>query len=233
MTTAVLLSGGLDSTVLAAHAADGGGLGLAVSFDYGQRHRRELASAAQVASHYRVEHLVIDLRPVLGACPPTSSALLGGIDVPEGHYAEATMAATVVPGRNLLMIAAAAAVAAGRGLTGVAIAAHAGDHPVYPDCRLEFLQAAGGALLTGYGLHLLSPFATLSKAAIVSLGATLGAPLDLTWSCYVGGDRHCGRCSTCVERIEAFTLAGVPDPTDYADPTFAAGVLTDWAAGHR
>lgn len=225
----ICLSGGLDSTALAGLLVHEDRLAVALSFDYGQRHRVELLAAANVAAHYGVEHVVMDLRPVLDACAHTS-ALLGGSDVPEGHYAEATMAATVVPGRNLLMLAAATALAASRGLAEVAIAAHAGDHPVYPDCRPDFLAAADLATALGYGVGVNAPFHWLSKAEIVAEGIRLGAPLHLTWSCYKGGPAQCGRCSTCVERIEAFGLAGVDDPTTYLDTTYAPGVLAEWAS---
>lgn len=227
--TVICLSGGLDSTVLAALLREADSLALAVSFDYGQRHRRELEAAAAVARYYDVEHHVVDLRGVLSHAFGTS-ALLGGGQVPEGHYAEDTMAATVVPGRNLLMIAAATVLAASRGIGRVAIAAHAGDHPVYPDCRPDFLDATDAALAAGYGVGLSRPFGSASKSAIVAEGHRTGAPLHLTWSCYVGGQIHCGRCSTCVERIEAFALAQVPDPTAYGDASFADDVLAEWAA---
>lgn len=221
MRITVLLSGGLDSTVLAAKLLDDGHLVAALSVDYGQRHRRELAAARLVAQSLGVAHHVVDLTGVAGVMDPQSSALLGAATVPHGHYAADNMAATVVPGRNLVMIAAAAAVASSRGDEAVAIAAHAGDHPIYPDCRSEFLDAAQAAVALGCpGLDVLYPFANASKADIVATGDDLGAPMELTWSCYEGGELHCGRCGTCVERAEAFVLAGVDDPTLYADRAF-------------
>jgi 7-cyano-7-deazaguanine synthase len=219
----ILLSGGLDSTVLAAHA-------LTISADpvetlsvhYGQRHAREITAAAAVASHYGIAHDVADLSALRGLL--AGSALTGGAPVPEGHYSAPSMAVTVVPNRNMIMLAVAVGAAAGRGHRQVAYAVHAGDHPIYPDCRPEFVAAANLASLlgtAGYGdVEIAAPFVHMSKADIAALGARLGAPMHLSWSCYQGGEQHCGRCGTCVERAEAFTLAGVPDPTRYADPGY-------------
>ena len=223
----VLLSGGLDSTVLLAAvldtAPDDDRPTETLSVNYGQRHARELRAAAAIAAHYRVRHDVINLTPL--ATHLTGSTLTDPhTPLPEGHYTDTSMAATVVPGRNLIMIACAAAVAAARGHHMIGIAAHAGDHPVYPDCRPEFLTAASLATQLGTAgigsVTVEAPFAHLAKADIAALGARLGAPLSLSWSCYAGGDIHCGRCGTDVERAEAFALAGVPDPTEYADPGY-------------
>ncbi|MBT2388638.1 7-cyano-7-deazaguanine synthase QueC [Streptomyces sp. ISL-1] len=215
MKVVVLLSGGLDSTVLAAQFVEGGHVVLGLSANYGQRHVRELDAAAAVSDALSIRHNIVDLRGVTAAMDPASSVLLSSTAMPHGQYSHESMAATVVPGRNLLFIAAAAAVAASRQYDAVALGAHAGDHPVYPDCRPDFLVAAAGAVERGTGVELLFPFAETDKTGIVALGARLGAPLDLTWSCYDGGDVHCGRCGTCVERAEAFSLAGIPDPTAY------------------
>lgn len=225
MKTVVTLSGGLDSTVLATyllrkelHEVR------TVSFSYGQRHERaELMAARNVAGALKVPHQVLSLNGVTGRYDPASSQLLAANDaeaVPEGHYAEDNMKATVVPGRNLLMIAAATGYAASHGYEAVAMAAHSGDHPIYPDCRPQFLMAAASAVQLGYGTHLVFPFADRTKAEIAALGASIDAPMDLTWSCYNGADIHCGKCGTCVERAEAFHLAGVTDPTRYADPDY-------------
>ncbi len=225
-----LLSGGMDSTVLVGHLLDLGHDVAAVSVDYGQRHRVELSAAARVAAHYGVRHDVIDLA-ALGRLLGGSALTDDHVEVPLGHYADPAMRATVVPNRNAIMIMCAAGIAAARGYNIVATAVHAGDHPIYPDCRPEFITAADltvRAATTGYGdVGVLAPFVHHDKAWIVVHGTKLGAPLDLTWSCYqgdTGGDdglSHCGRCGTCVERREAFTLAGLVDPTGYADPAGA------------
>lgn len=213
MKTVVLFSGGLDSTVLASMPED---MHL-LSFDYGQRHRVELERASAIAAHLRLPHEVVDLRGIthlLGGSSQTDPA----IDVPEGHYADASMRATVVPNRNMIMLSVAAARAISLGATEVAYAAHAGDYAIYPDCRPAFVDAMRSALgLCHYdgGIRLVVPFGAVSKAHVVLMGVSLAAPMHLSWSCYKGGAVHCGMCGTCRERREAFELAGVPDPTVY------------------
>jgi 7-cyano-7-deazaguanine synthase len=147
--------------------------------------------------------------------------------VPDGHYAEDTMKATVVPNRNMMMLSIAGAVAIAEEAEFVATGTHAGDHFIYPDCRPEFIAAASAALLVGNtgfsspGFRgIVAPFIHSTKADICATGDVLGVPWDATWSCYKGGAIHCGRCGTCVERAEAFDLAGVDDPTEYEDATF-------------
>jgi len=222
MTTLVVCSGGLDSVTLAYQVRAEAELGRLVSFDYGQRHKRELEFAARAAVDLGVRHVVVDLSDI--ARHLTGSALTDDIDVPEGHYEEANMRTTVVPNRNAIFLTVAFAMAAAGGATRVAAAVHAGDHFIYPDCRPEFIaafQAMQDTSLEGIGqIDLFAPFVTWSKADIVSQGNALGVPFEQTWSCYQGGDRHCGRCGTCVERAEAFHKAGVADPTDYVDADY-------------
>jgi 7-cyano-7-deazaguanine synthase len=148
------------------------------------------------------------------------SDLLGsGGEIPEGHYEDATMRQTVVPFRNGIMLAVAAGFAESAEAEGLVIAAHAGDHAVYPDCREDFMQAMGDAIRLGtYAeIALLRPFIDLRKEEIAARGAALGVNFAKTWSCYKGGEIHCGKCGTCVERREAFLLAGIEDPTEYED----------------
>ncbi|MCG7521863.1 7-cyano-7-deazaguanine synthase QueC [Ruegeria sp. Ofav3-42] len=222
MKTTLVCSGGLDSVSLAHVLAADGHLSRLVSFDYGQRHTKELSFAAACAEQLNVPHHVIDLRSVGASL--TGSALTDDVDVPDGHYAEETMKVTVVPNRNAIMLTIAYGVAAAQGDDAVAAAVHGGDHFIYPDCRPTFTDAFDTmqrAALDGYAdvaLHV--PFVHRSKADIVTEGARVGTPFDQTWSCYKGGDVHCGRCGTCVERREAFDLAGVPDPTEYEDAEF-------------
>lgn len=222
MKTLVVCSGGLDSVSLAHLVAAERNLTRLVSFDYGQRHRKELEFAARAAKRLGVPHQVIDLRGVGAAL--TGSALTDDLDVPDGHYAEENMRVTVVPNRNAIMLAVAFGIAAAQGDDAVATAVHGGDHFIYPDCRPDFIaafQAMQDHALDGYAqVHLFTPFVTRSKADIVTEGARVGTPFADTWSCYKGGPRHCGRCGTCVERREAFHLAGIPDPTDYEDAGF-------------
>jgi 7-cyano-7-deazaguanine synthase len=222
----VVYSGGLDSTVALTEMVKLRGVDdvLALSFDYGQRHaRRELAAAGHVAAGMHVEHHVIDLRTV-GALLAGSALTDSRVAVPEGHYAEASMAKTIVPNRNMMMISCAAAVAAARGHTEVVTAVHAGDHFVYPDCRPGFIDAmndALGAASAGSLRPVVSaPYLHLTKARIVARGYEMGAPMHLSWSCYEGGRAHCGRCGTCVERAAAFAEAEVADSTLYEDPHY-------------
>ena len=224
MKTIVICSGGLDSVSLAHMVAAKRKLTGLVSFDYGQRHRKELDYAALCAKRLDVPHDIIDMRGIGAAL--TGSALTDDVDVPDGHYAEETMRVTVVPNRNAIMLTVAYGIAAARGDQAVATAVHGGDHFIYPDCRPDFTQAfefMQYMALDGYAdVSLYTPFVHLSKADIVTEGQRHNTPFAETWSCYKGGVHHCGRCGTCVERREAFDLAGVADPTHYDDPDFWA-----------
>ncbi len=217
MKSIVVHSGGMDSTVLLHHLLAEGREVKALTIDYGQRHRKEIAAARSLAAELDVEHRVADLSslaPLLAGSSLTSEE----VPVPEGHYAEESMKATVVPNRNMILLAVAAGWAISSRFDSVAYAAHAGDHAVYPDCREEFAQALDSAvrLADWREVTLHRPFVGLDKAAIVRRGAELGVPFAQTWSCYQGLALHCGRCGTCVERREAFQLAQIEDPTQYA-----------------
>jgi len=222
MPTLVVCSGGLDSVTLAHRVAETGDLAGLVAFDYGQRHRKELEFAAAAGNRLGVSCERIDLAG-LGR-HLTGSALTDDVAVPEGHYSAESMAVTVVPNRNPILLAIAFAIAASRGRDRVAAAVHAGDHAVYPDCRPEFIEAFAAMeqrALEGLGeIALDSPFVTWTKAQIAAEAGRLGVPVAETWSCYRGEERHCGRCGTCVERREALHRAGVTDDTPYADPDY-------------
>ena len=214
-----IVSGGMDSVTLAyLLATEGYDLHL-LSFDYGQRHRRELEYAELCAERLDAEFDVVDISGVgrlLGG-----SALTDDVPVPHGCYAASNMAVTVVPNRNPILLSIAYGVAVAEGAKMVATGVHAGDHFVYPDCRPGFIQAFDAMqkkAVEGFGdesLRLYAPFVEWSKADIVAAGVELGVPYADTWSCYEGGEVHCGRCGTCVERREAFQLTSVRDPTVY------------------
>lgn len=225
--TIAVASGGMDSSTLCYWLADRGDLGLVVSVDYGQRHRKELDSARVIANHLGTEHIVIDLT-ALGS-QLGGSALTDDIEVPHGHYAADNMSITVVPNRNMILLAAAGGVAVARNMDAVATAVHAGDHFVYPDCRPEFTESVSRTLqiaTAGFGdVTVGAPFVDKTKAELAAIGDALGVPWADTWTCYEGGDIHCGRCATCVERIEAFHIAGVSDPTTYKDTEYWKGVV--------
>lgn len=217
MTALVVLSGGLDSTVCMAVAArDHGGVPVAVSVDYGQRHRVELAHAAEVAAHYDAEHVVVplDLSQWGGSAltDPT-------VDVPAASAEGTGIPATYVPARNLVFLSLAVGIAEVRDLDAVYLGVNALDYSGYPDCRPEFVasfeRTAALALkrgVEGRPVRVVTPLIDLSKADIVRLGLSLDAPLDLTWSCYRGGEAPCGTCDSCVLRAKGFAEAGVLDP---------------------
>jgi 7-cyano-7-deazaguanine synthase len=232
MKTIVVCSGGLDSVSLAYRTVAEGSLFGLLSFDYGQRHKKELDFAALCATRLGVWHEIIDISGI--GRHLTGSALTDDIAVPDGHYAEETMKSTIVPNRNAIMLAIAFGVAAARKADTVAVAVHGGDHFIYPDCRPGFIDAfqrMQTEALDGYAeVALLAPYVTISKADIVTDGVKHATPFAETWSCYKGGPRHCGRCGTCVERREAFAIAGVEDPTDYEDPDFWVAATSSFRA---
>ena len=216
-----IVSGGLDSVTLAHLLASRGFSLHLVAFDYGQRHKKELAFARECATRLNAAYDVVDitaLTPLIGGSALTDQ----NIAVPHGHYAAPSMAITVVPNRNAIMLALAYGAAVADNAIMVATGVHAGDHFIYPDCRPEFIEkfdVMQRAAVEGFGhpdLHLEAPFINSSKSDIVRIGAELGVPFDLTWSCYEGGAVHCGGCGTCVERRESFAMAGISDPTVYA-----------------
>jgi 7-cyano-7-deazaguanine synthase len=212
----VLLSGGMDSVTALYDASQYHDIAGAVSFHYGSKHNdREIPFAAWHARQFAIRHDVIRLDFIDALFK--SDLLQSGGEIPKGHYEEESMKKTVVPFRNGIMLSIAAGYAESLGAAGLVIAAHSGDHAIYPDCREPFMRAMGDAIRGGtYAeIELLRPFIAMSKAGIAARGRDLGVDYTQTWSCYVGGEAHCGECGTCVERREAFLLAGVPDPTTY------------------
>jgi 7-cyano-7-deazaguanine synthase len=218
----VVVSGGMDSVTLAYYLKDMY-TGLEwhyMSFDYGQRHVKELEYAVLNAEKLGARHDIVNLQPLTRLLVPSGSVLVNmEAEVPEGHYAEDSMRATVVPNRNAIMLSIAVAAAVVDEAEFVAAGMHAGDHFVYPDCRPTFFDAFHHAMrMANKGFwsgRLIAPFIEITKSDIVRIGAQLGVDYSQTWSCYKGGVIHCGECGTCVERKEAFDLAGVEDPTKY------------------
>jgi len=212
----IIVSGGMDSITLLHEYKDR--IALAVTFDYGSNHAmKEIECANWHCVRLGIEHLVI---PIDFIHRYFKSSLLEGADaIPEGHYAAENMKSTVVPFRNGIMLAIACGLAESRGLHYVLIANHGGDHAIYPDCRGEFIRAMSNAMKRGTyeGGGIIAPYTEITKADIAKRGAELGVDYSHTWSCYKGRDKHCGRCGTCVERKEAFFLAGLNDPTEYEE----------------
>jgi 7-cyano-7-deazaguanine synthase len=217
MNVVVLCSGGMDSVTALYWAAREHVVSAVVSFDYGAKHNhREIPFAREHAQQLGVRHEVVAL-PFVNQLFASDLLLRGG-EIPEGHYEAANMKQTVVPFRNAIMLSIATGFAESVGAEGLVIAAHGGDHAIYPDCRENFMRAMADTMRLGtYAeLQLLRPFIALTKGGIAREAQQLGVDLGRTWSCYKGGDIHCGKCGTCVERREAFAEAGLKDPTRYA-----------------
>lgn len=223
MKAIAIVSGGMDSITLAYRLkADGYDLHM-ITFNYGQRHVKEIESARYFAELLGAQHDVIDIsniQPLLKGSALTDKS----VDVPHGHYAEESMKQTVVPNRNAIMISMAWGVAVAEQADVVALAVHSGDHHIYPDCRPAFIDSMNAALRIGMeghrtdGLHIYTPYLNRDKGAIAADGKALGVPYEKTWTCYEGGAIHCGQCGACVERQEAFHIAQVDDRTPYRVP---------------
>lgn len=216
----VVLSGGMDSTTLMAHYAALRFDLTALTVDYGQRHSKEIDSAREIAAHYGARHHVVDLRG-FGALLSGSALTDASVEVPDGHYAEESMRSTVVPNRNAVLANVAVSIGVAHRAATVALGMHAGDHFVYPDCRPQFVESLRELVAVaneGFAApRVEAPFLGWSKADIATHGTRLRAPLERSWSCYKGGELHCGTCGTCYERREAFREAGAEDPTAYLD----------------
>jgi len=219
----VIYSGGMDSFTVLHEAMSRSDDVHALSFNYGQRHSKELEYAHAVCKSLSVPHQVVDLRNISSLVQ--GSSLTSDIDVPEGHYAEENMKQTVVPNRNMIMLSLAVGYAVSIGADAVFCGAHAGDHDIYPDCRLEFFNKLNAAtMIANYQpVELFVPFIDMDKAKILQRGAQLGLESHsyvMTWTCYNGREKACGKCGACVERQEAFAAMGWKDPLDYEDREF-------------
>ncbi|WP_298887742.1 7-cyano-7-deazaguanine synthase QueC [uncultured Porphyromonas sp.] len=212
----IALSGGVDSTTLLYEYREE--IACAVGFDYGSKHNaRELAAAKAICRELEIPYLIIPLA-FIGEYF-RSDLLLSGGEMQLGDYSEENISSTVVPFRNGIMLSVLAGLAESRDLQQVLIANHFGDHAIYPDCRESFVKPMGEAITAGTsnGVKLVAPYTTLTKAEIVARGTRLGVPYGKTYSCYQGGERHCGRCGTCRERHDAFVANGLEDPTLYEE----------------
>ena len=212
----VLCSGGMDSVTALYQVARDFEITAVLSFHYGSKHNhREIPFAEFHAQKLAVPHSTVRL-DFIGE-QFESDLLKNGGEIPKGHYEEQTMKQTVVPFRNGIMLSIAGGFAESKGAQGLVIAAHSGDHAIYPDCREEFMRSMSDAIRLGtYAeVEVIRPFISMTKAEIAKRGNELGVNFSQTWSCYVGGEAHCGECGTCVERREAFLLAGISDPTNY------------------
>ena len=212
--SAIIVSGGMDSiTLLYDHKDE---IALGISFDYGSNHNaREIPFAKIHCERLGIKHITINLDFMHQYF--TSSLLDGAEAIPEGHYADDNMKSTVVPFRNGIMLAIAIGIAESNNLDQVFIANHGGDHTIYPDCRPEFINAIDAAATAGTynNVKVIAPYTKITKSDIARFGKRLGIDYAETWSCYKGGEVHCGKCGTCVERKEALAEAGIEDKTIY------------------
>ena len=214
--TLMVVSGGMDSTTMLHEYADR--IALAITFNYGSNHNaREIECACYNCDRLGIELVVVDM-PFVGQL--FESSLLSGAEaIPEGNYDDDNMRSTVVPFRNGIMLAVAAGLAESRGLKHLMMANHGGDHAIYPDCRRGFVDAMSRAIAEGTydRITIDAPYTDITKTDIARRGAALGIDYSHTYSCYKGGEKHCGRCGTCTERRQAFADAGLPDPTVYEE----------------
>ena len=207
-----IYSGGLDSTTMIHYLKNIGHSQIAVSFYYGQQHNKEIKYARS-----NCEKLGLPMEVVRVNMATFNLPLMGDGEIPDGYYTDESMKQTIVPSRNAMFLSIAWGIAVNTRSDGVAIAAHSGDHPIYPDCRTEFMNQMEYSLNLGVDrkIELVAPFLAKDKTEIVVLGNSNEVDYRDTWSCYKGGKLHCGKCGTCTERKEAFDLAGVKDPTIY------------------
>lgn len=214
-TVVVIYSGGMDSYTLLHLARERGYRVHALSFNYGQRHVRELECARSVCEAQGIPHKVIDIRAMSEVM--AGSSLTSDVEVPEGHYEEDSMKATVVPNRNMILLSLATGYAVTVGAGAVWYGAHGGDHAIYPDCRPEFVEKMDAVCrVANYEpVGIEAPFMTMDKGQILAEGLRLGLDYSKTWTCYNGREQACGRCGSCVERLEAFAANGVTDPLEY------------------
>lgn len=210
----IILSGGMDSVTMLYDYKDR--IAVAISFDYGSNHNnKEIPFARLHCERLGIRHIVIPLSFMAEYFK--SSLLSGADDIPEGNYADENMKSTVVPFRNGIMLSVAVGIAESNELKYVMMANHGGDHAIYPDCRPEFVESFSAAAKAGtyVGVTLFAPYTSLTKADIARRGKELGIDYSETWSCYKGGEVHCGKCGTCIERKEALAEADINDTTIY------------------
>lgn len=213
----VIYSGGMDSFTVLNRALKDGKEVYALSFDYGQRHVKELECASQVCYGLGVHHKVIDISAINQLL--AGSSLTDDIDIPEGHYEAENMKSTIVPNRNMILLSLAVGYAVSVGAEQVYYGAHSGDHAIYPDCRPEFVMKMNDVCqIANYeSVEIFSPYLNVNKTAILADGISMNLDYSNTWTCYNGREKACGKCGACQERLEAFEENGLTDPIDYEE----------------
>ncbi|MDN3651202.1 7-cyano-7-deazaguanine synthase QueC [Thalassotalea ponticola] len=211
----VIYSGGMDSFTVLNKALRDGKQVYALTFDYGQKHVKEIDFAAKVCAELSIEHKVIDITAINQLL--SGSSLTDDIDIPEGHYEEESMKSTVVPNRNMILLSLAVGYAVSVGASQVYYGAHSGDHAIYPDCRPEFVEKMNDVCqIANYqAVEIYSPYLRDSKIDILTDGLKMGLDYSKTWTCYNGRDKACGKCGACQERLEAFAKNNATDPLLY------------------
>lgn len=211
----VIYSGGMDSFTVLNRALKDGKEVYALSFDYGQRHVKELECASKVCKSLNINHKVIDITSINQLL--AGSSLTDDIDIPEGHYESDNMKSTVVPNRNMILLSLAVGYAVSVGAAQVYYGAHSGDHAIYPDCRPEFVQKMNDVCqIANYeSVEIFSPYLDVDKTAILADGLAMGLDYSNTWTCYNGREKACGKCGSCQERLEAFSDNKMVDPIPY------------------
>lgn len=213
----VVYSGGMDSYTVLNHAIASGDEVFALSFNYGQKHDKELRVAEQVCRDLNVPHKVVDITAINSLMAGSSLTKDSDIEIPEGDYENANMTSTVVPNRNMVLISMAIAYAVSLEASKVYYGAHAGDHDIYPDCRPEFVEAMNAvSLIANYqAVEIVAPFLKSTKGDILAAGLKMGLDYSKTWTCYNGRNKACGKCGSCLERLESFAEHGLTDPISY------------------
>jgi len=213
----IILSGGMDSTTLLYKILQEKKEVYALSFNYGQKHKKELEYAKKTCQSLKISHKIIELNSLTNAGLFGQSSLTSSETVPEGHYAAENMKSTVVPNRNMIMLSMAVAYAISLDCGAVFYGAHAGDHAIYPDCRPIFVERMqlAAEVCHYFPVQIIAPYLHQNKGDIVAEGTKLGVNYAQTWTCYKGGEKACGKCGSCTERLEAFKQNGIQDPLPY------------------
>ena len=212
----VVYSGGLDSFTLLNEAIRSGKDVFALSFDYGQKHNKELHFVEKFCAQESIDSKIVNVSSIKELFQ--GSSLTDEIDIPKGHYEDDSMKSTVVPNRNMILISLALGYAVTKEAEEVWFGAHAGDHAIYPDCRPEFVEKMDAvARIANYSpIAVKAPYIAMSKTEIIAIGLNMQLDYGLTWTCYEGKELACGSCGACHERLESFAANNVIDPIKYS-----------------